>query len=292
LAQVRTELPVAARSLEGQAQLNAKVQQWRQQNITDQRAYETAVANWQNQQETQQRQTESAQRDVQRLKLQQQEAGAKRDRDTLDTADPGSREYAVAYQALAMPHVDPTTGATVYPIMTAYAKPTYKPPGATEVPDYSHPQVQLPTVMNQDQATAANYADRMRQADAIMKPLDTTAVSWGERLKQKAGDYLGYNINSPDNQRLRQAQENFISAILRKESGAAISQSEFDRYAGFYFPKPGDDAATIAQKQQSRADAIAGLSREAGPAYKPKEIAPEPPTKIIRFDKSGNRISE
>ncbi len=130
-----------------------------------------------------------------------------------------------------------------------------------------------PVEMTQDQSLAATYADRMHRAAGLMEPLDTTAITWAQNVKEKAGNFVGYNINSPDFQRLRQSQEDFILAVLRKESGAAIGQGEFDRYAKQYFPVPGDDAATIRQKQENRKITIAGMQREAGPGYKMPEPA-------------------
>lgn len=129
-----------------------------------------------------------------------------------------------------------------------------------------------PIEMTQDQATAATYSDRMAKSDAIMGGLDSSAITWGEKLAEKAGNYVGYNINSPGYQRVRQAQEDFINAVLRKESGAAISASEYERYAKQYFPQPGEDAATIRQKQENRKTTIAGMQREAGPGYKAPEM--------------------
>lgn len=126
--------------------------------------------------------------------------------------------------------------------------------------------------MSQDQALAATYADRMHRAAGLMEGLDNTAVTWAENIKKKAGDFIGYNINAPDNQRLRQSQLDFLNAVLRKESGAAISTGEYDKYSEQYFPRPGDDAATIRQKQENRRVTIAGMMREAGPGYQgPKD---------------------
>ncbi len=54
----------------------------------------------------------------------------------------------------------------------------------------------------------------------------------------------------------RQAERNFGTAILRRESGAAISPSEFATMEKQYFPRPGDDEQTLKQKAQNRQTAI------------------------------------
>lgn len=64
-----------------------------------------------------------------------------------------------------------------------------------------------------------------------------------------------------------QAERDFITAVLRKESGANIPDDELANEKKKYFPQPGDDEKTLEQKAQSRANAIAALKVGAGPAY-------------------------
>jgi len=82
-----------------------------------------------------------------------------------------------------------------------------------------------------------------------------------------------------------QARRNFINAQLRRESGAAISASEFDSANAQYFPVPNDPPEVLQQKAQNRAQAIANMKRAAGPQYKPDQGAPAPSGKIeYRFE--------
>jgi hypothetical protein len=60
-----------------------------------------------------------------------------------------------------------------------------------------------------------------------------------------------YNL-SPQDRQASQAKKIFINSILRKESGAAIAQSEFDNADRQYFPQFGDDAQTIINKRKTR----------------------------------------
>ncbi len=73
-------------------------------------------------------------------------------------------------------------------------------------------------------------------------------------------------MRSPEEQMYAQARLDFISAILRKESGAAISAQEYITEERRYFPQPGDSAAVIRQKRNARATAMATLAQEAGEA--------------------------
>src|SRR5207253_3026417 len=67
-------------------------------------------------------------------------------------------------------------------------------------------------------------------------------------------------------QQFDQAKLNFATAVLRKESGAAISQTEYDNVNKQYFPQPGDSAETSAQKAANRATAVQALNNAAGNA--------------------------
>lgn len=91
------------------------------------------------------------------------------------------------------------------------------------------------------------------------------------------GDKLEQNVRSsfnvlptflggpnPEQQQNDQARRDFVSAVLRKESGAAISASEYANEEKKYFPQLGDSEAVIKQKQSSRNKAIEGLKSQAG----------------------------
>lgn len=68
-------------------------------------------------------------------------------------------------------------------------------------------------------------------------------------------------------QRYEQAARQFTEARLRKDSGAAIPESEFENDRLTYFPQPGDDAASLAQKKAARETALNGLRVASGNAY-------------------------
>jgi hypothetical protein len=93
----------------------------------------------------------------------------------------------------------------------------------------------------------------------------------GERLEQ--GVRSAFNpvpsvLGGPsgEQQQVDQARRNFISAVLRKESGAAIALSEYANEEKKYFPQIGDTQKTIEQKQEARRLAIKALEAQAGPS--------------------------
>lgn len=117
-----------------------------------------------------------------------------------------------------------------------------------------------------EQATAEIFANKMEQSN---KTLDTHA-NQGASLAGKiaSGLPMGNYIQSKDYQQYKQASSNFITALLRKESGAAIGKDEFDRYEKEYMPQPGDAKEVLAQKAEARRTAIEGMKKGAGPGYK------------------------
>ena len=81
------------------------------------------------------------------------------------------------------------------------------------------------------------------------------------------GGLFPTQLQSKKRAQYEQAKRNFVNAVLRKESGAAISPSEFSSAEKQYFPEAGDDTETVRQKAINRIDAINGLIGAAGKAY-------------------------
>ena len=78
------------------------------------------------------------------------------------------------------------------------------------------------------------------------------------------------NRHSPaaTGRQLDQAKRDFVNAVLRRESGAVISDAEFANADQQYFPQIGDDAATKAQKARNRAVALEGMKADVPKGYK------------------------
>lgn len=108
------------------------------------------------------------------------------------------------------------------------------------------------------------YGKRMQTANKILENLESTNGTWDI----KGGDVLA-RINpkggSEDFKKYEQAKRNFINAILRKESGAAIGQDEFDSADKQYFPQIGDNEAVIKQKAANRRQVTSTMLSNVGP---------------------------
>ena len=128
------------------------------------------------------------------------------------------------------------------------------------------PEGKAPT---EGQSTARLYAQRMAQAEPM---LQSPPPSFGSRFKENLPGGVGNVMLSPESRQFFQAERNFINAVLRKESGAVISDEEFANARRQYIPQPGDDPATLEQKRQNRELAIQEIGAAGGAGYKPPSI--------------------
>jgi hypothetical protein len=127
---------------------------------------------------------------------------------------------------------------------------------------------------NEGQTNAFLYATRAAAANDIIASLGKKPSVTGAGITQSAenmplvggvaGNFANW-MSSKETQQYLQAQRDFINAVLRKESGAAIGKDEFENARKQYFPQPGEDDVVSQQKADNRARAIAGISAGAGP---------------------------
>lgn len=115
------------------------------------------------------------------------------------------------------------------------------------------------------QAKALQFGSRMQAANDTIDALAQKGVSTSIP-GSRAAFGLGATINAlqpQERQQLDQAKRDFINAVLRRESGAAISPSEFDSAEKQYFPQPGETSpAIVAQKKANRELAMRGILAE------------------------------
>jgi hypothetical protein len=136
--------------------------------------------------------------------------------------------------------------------------------------------------LTETQGSAAGYLFRMNQAENILSgPIDPNDPASGSR--ESLGLYPGVTskvveaipgvgprvsgaIQGTEVQKYRQAQEDWVRAKLRKESGAVIGKEEMEQEIKTYFPQPGDKQGTIEQKRQARLNAQRQMEIMSGPA--------------------------
>jgi hypothetical protein len=143
--------------------------------------------------------------------------------------------------------------------------------------------------LNETQGNAVTFGARAIEANKIATNLENSGVTNTGAIRTALGGLAGmtpfvgeqleqgvrstFNVlpsvaggPSAQQQQNDQARRDFVSAVLRKESGAAISAQEYINEEKKYFPQLGDSEAVIKQKQNSRLKAIEGLKAQAGPS--------------------------
>lgn len=128
------------------------------------------------------------------------------------------------------------------------------------------------------QGKAAGYGARAGAASDIIDMIGQGGQVQPGMIKRMAesipmiGESLGTALNwtqSPKEQQIEQAQRDFVNAVLRQESGAAISPGEFENAKRQYFPQPGDSPDVIQQKQRNRELAVSGFATSSGKGGQP-----------------------
>lgn len=112
--------------------------------------------------------------------------------------------------------------------------------------------------MTEQQSKDALFGARMQEANKILSALEAkdikapvmNSLPFGDKFSNALPSILGGA--SAEQQQYVQAQRDFINAVLRKESGAVIADSEFANAQKQYFPQIGDSDEVIAQKAKNR----------------------------------------
>jgi hypothetical protein len=121
-----------------------------------------------------------------------------------------------------------------------------------------------PPKLTETQGKAASFAAQMQQAEGILDGLgqdfDPAAFS------TTAQGFLPNRFKTDEAQLYNTAKKNWITAVLRQQSGAAIAKHEFTRYEQQFFPQDGDSKDVIQQKKLLRDEQTKLMQLQAGPA--------------------------
>ncbi|MGT2442201.1 hypothetical protein ACU4I5_05750 [Ensifer adhaerens] len=110
------------------------------------------------------------------------------------------------------------------------------------------------------------FATRAKGALKNLDPIDEKLTSIAGRAAEMDPTGLARLTQSPDFQKAAQAGLEFLQAILRKDTGAAITKEETGQYGQTYLPQVGDKPEVLVQKREARRRAIialeSGMTRE------------------------------
>lgn len=122
------------------------------------------------------------------------------------------------------------------------------------------PRSALPTEFERK---AALVTPRAEEANAVLSK-GPEAPSLRGKLSRIP--LVGQFLTSEYQQSQNHAAEELATAILRLESGAAITESEVRSYARQFNPQPGDSPTVLAQKTKARETAVDALRKAQGRA--------------------------
>ncbi len=129
-----------------------------------------------------------------------------------------------------------------------------------------------------DERTSAMFATRAKDAAKLALDIENSGyepASYGAAVRTTELPLIGGTpLAKSDDRSYDQSKRSFISAVLRKESGAAISPQEYANEAKKYFPQAGDGPQQIAQKAAERERAIQTLITASDRAYDPSKQMP------------------
>jgi len=178
------------------------------------------------------------------------------------------------------------------------AAPTAPSPAAAQtvgaapaVPGFSFPQGNFPK-LTEGEEKSRFYTSTMVNSLPVMAEVLRSGYKPTQRDKAAAGPpsqgVLGGLSNTlvprsfatPEGRRFYTEGRKVLAAILRKESGAAITDDEWTNYGPMYLPWPGDTEEDIKLKMQSLDQQILNMAMGSGKAF--QYFTPPPPSVISR----------
>lgn len=123
---------------------------------------------------------------------------------------------------------------------------------------YPTQKVEKTQSITEAQGKATGFFARARQSQEILSRVENEGTNLRNAITAGAGRFGNY-FQTAEGQMYMQAKRDFINAILRQESGAAIGKDEFSNADRQYFPQVGDTPQVIEQKRRNRETAIRAL---------------------------------
>ncbi len=128
--------------------------------------------------------------------------------------------------------------------------------------------------LTEGQSKDTVYSTRAAGALPIIDEFGDALMNPAMRAVENDPTGLARGMQSPEFQQAQQAGKEFLQAILRKDTGAAITPQETAEYGSVYLPIPGDTPVVLEQKRVSRKRALEAINAGLPPqAILAQEIA-------------------
>jgi len=136
--------------------------------------------------------------------------------------------------------------------------------GSRTDPSLKPSDQQILSKANEGQLASASFANRVLSANDNLATLESKEGFDPTSIQTAIFEAIpGGNLAlSEDEQSYAQSKRDFITAILRKESGAAIGKDEFANEDRKFFPQVGDKASVLKQKAAGRKRTFENLKNQ------------------------------
>lgn len=182
-------------------------------------------------------------------------------------------EIADVFKMVNPEPVDPTKGA---PSGYQWKQPGNQQAGVELIPGYAPKQdpgfaVTAPdgTTVQYGAAQAKPFTEgqskdnvfvtRAQGALAVLEPVAGELASRQNRVLDAVPLGIGREMQPDSYQVAKNAGDEFLSALLRKDTGAAITEGEQSLYGKTYLPQPGDGEAVLVAKAEARSRALEAM---------------------------------
>lgn len=110
------------------------------------------------------------------------------------------------------------------------------------------------------------YSTRAQGALEVLEPVSGSLTSLQSRAAEfDPTGYVRGAVQSPEYQVAKNAGDEFLQAILRKDTGAGITAQEQELYGKTYLPQPGDGPQVLEAKKAARQRAVAAINAGMSP---------------------------
>lgn len=121
------------------------------------------------------------------------------------------------------------------------------------------------------------YLDRMASAEKGLKAImdagyDPTSTK--NSIMRGAAGTIANPLADEKTQQYENEQRNFLAGVLRKDTGAAVTDGEFKLYGPMFFPTWGDKPATVTQKEAKRKVAVDAIRKGLSSDLIIKQVSP------------------
>lgn len=133
-----------------------------------------------------------------------------------------------------------------------------------QAPEGGNPVRSIPKLTEQQSKDLVYYQRGAAALDELDKLEGSLTSGWDRTMSNIP--VIGNSLVSNNFQQAENAGRNFLASILRKDTGAAVTQSEMDQYSKIFLPQYGDSPETLAQKKEARKTALDAIRSGLGAA--------------------------